>query len=57
MENTSLALKIQAFLRILIQKKGGHKGNTMLNNTNGGYIGQGALMVQKGGVSEYYKRS
>lgn len=57
MENTSLALKIQAFLRILIQKKGGHKGNTMLNNTNGGYIGQGALMVEKGGVFEYYKRS
>lgn len=57
MENTDIALKIQAFLRILIQEKGGHKGKIMLNNTNGGYIGQGALMVEKGGVFEYYKRS
>lgn len=57
MENTNIALKIQAFLRILIQEKGGHKGNVMLNNTTGGYIRQGAPMVEKGGVSEYYKSS
>lgn len=40
-ENTNVALKIQSFLSILIQEKGGHKENVMVNSTNGEYIGQG----------------
>lgn len=34
-ENTNVALKIQTFLRISIQEKGGHKADIILNNTNG----------------------
>lgn len=57
MKNTNIALKIQTFLRIFLQEKGGHKGKILLNNTNGKYVGQGALMVETAGISEHCKSS
>lgn len=53
MENTNVALKIQTFLRISVQEKGGYEDDIILNSTNGKWT----LMVETGGVSECHKSS